>query len=152
MCAPGSPRASRRQLGFTLVELLVTISILSILAIAVLPRFFDRSDFDNLKTYDQALAAMRYAQKVAIAQRRSVFVRVVSPTLAVCFDAGCSVPVRDPASGNPLVVSAADGVALNASPSPTLSFSALGAADTALVVQVGDRSFSVELETGHVHP
>ncbi|HZW22007.1 type II secretion system protein, partial [Noviherbaspirillum sp.] len=63
-----------RRGGFTLTELIVTLVILGILAIAIVPRFLDRSTFDSRGFHDETLAILRYAQKTAIAQRRNVCV------------------------------------------------------------------------------
>jgi len=145
-----------RQTGFNLIELTVTILILGILAVVVLPRFFDRRDFDTLKLYDQCLAAVRYAQKVAIAQHADVFVLVGPTSLAACFDGACATPVTDPSTGNALSIDAPTGVTLSAS-SANFSFDALGrtsepGAVTVTVAGSPSRSFTVEPETGYVHP
>jgi MSHA pilin protein MshC len=145
-----------RQTGFTLAELIVTVLILSILAVVVIPRL-DRSDYDTLRFYDQSLAAVRYAQKVAIAQRAEVFVSAAPASLSVCFNAGCGAPVIDPSTGAALVVTAPSGVTLSMS-QPSFSFTGLGSTSgvaAAVVVTVSGtpvRTFTVEQETGYVHP
>ncbi len=146
-----------RQSGFTLVELTVTILILGILAMVVLPRIFDRRDFDTLKFYDQSQAATRYAQKVAVAQHVDVFVVVGATSLSVCFDAGCATPVIDPSGVGPLAITAPGGITLSATPVASFSFDALGKPNAAAAVTVTVngtpvRSFTVERETGYVHP
>jgi MSHA pilin protein MshC len=145
-----------RQSGFNLIELTVTILVLGILAVVVLPRFFDRRDFDTLKFHDQCLAAVRYAQKLAIAQHADVFVVIGSNSLAACFDGACATPVIDPSTGNAMSIAAPGGVALSAVPS-SFSFDALGrssepGAVTITVAGSPSRSFTVEPETGYVHP
>jgi len=146
-----------RPHGFTLVELTVTILILGILAVVVLPRMLDRRDFDTLKLYDQAQAATRYAQKVAVAQDATVFVVVRGGWLSVCFDAGCASPVVDPSTGAALVVTAPVGVALAAVPAADFSFDTVGRPSTASAVTITvsgtpARRFTIEQETGYVHP
>ena len=146
-----------RCAGFTLVEMTVTILILGILAVFVLPRFVDRRDYDTLKFYDQALSAVRYAQKVAIAQRSQVFVVANPGALSVCFDAGCASPVIDPSTGAALVLPAPGGVTLSMSPA-SFAFTGLGGPSgvaTPVVLTVSGtpvRSFSIEPDTGYVHP
>src|SRR4051794_29637075 len=76
--------------GFTLIELVVMITIIAILAIVAAPRFFDRQTFDARSFVDQAASMVRYAQKLAIAQQRAVFVRLDGASVALCFDAGCT--------------------------------------------------------------
>jgi MSHA pilin protein MshC len=145
-----------RQQGFNLAELIVTVLVLSLLAVVVIPRL-DRSDYDTLRFYDQCLAAVRYAQKVSVAQRAEVFVSAAPGALSVCFNAGCAAPVIDPATGAPLVVTAPSGVTLSMS-QPGFSFTGLGSTSgvaAAVVVTVSGspvRSFTVERETGYVHP
>lgn len=58
--------------GFTLVELIVTMIVVGILAVAVIPRFADQSGFDARGFRDGTLSVLRYAQKSAVAQRRQV--------------------------------------------------------------------------------
>lgn len=72
-----------RNRGFTLVELVVTLIVTSILAVAVLPRFADRQVFETRGFSDVALAAVQYARKVAVASRRNVCAVVSGSTLTL---------------------------------------------------------------------
>lgn len=72
-------RCCRAAAGFTLVELIMTMIVISILAVAVLPRFADVGVFEARGFRDETLSLLRYAQKSAVAQRRTVCVEV-NPT------------------------------------------------------------------------
>lgn len=80
--------------GFTLVELVLILVIAGILAVFALPRMFDRNTFDTRAWSDEAKAMVRYAQKMAIAQNRRVFVNFNGNSVALCYDAACAVHVR----------------------------------------------------------
>lgn len=65
--------------GFTLVELIVILIVIGVLAVAALPRFADQTVFEARGFHDETLSLLRYAQKSAIAQRRTVCV-ALNPT------------------------------------------------------------------------
>ena len=150
-----------RQSGFTLLELVVIMIIVGILAVTALPRFFDRQTFDARGFYDQTLAMLRYAQKVAIAQRTNVFFNATTSGNIVCLtyvaDAGCTsaTGVLSPADNALFKKTAPTGITLSSSIS--FSFSALGKPNPDAAVSldiVGNgitRTITVERETGYVH-
>jgi MSHA pilin protein MshC len=89
--------------GFTLFELIMVLVIIAILAFMVVPRFSDKSFYDARRFHDEMQSMLRYAQKLAIAQHRNVFVRLDSGRIALCFDSTCSSDanlVRAPAGKN----------------------------------------------------
>lgn len=149
--------------GFTLVELTTTLVVLGIVAAFALPKFVDRTGFESRGVYDQAQAVVRYAQKIAIAQRQSppksgIFVVISASQVRVCYDAGCTTSVTDPSTGAALQLTAPTGVTLSTG---TFSFDGSGSPsfNTQLAVNVnssgvGDinRIFYVEPVTGYVHP
>lgn len=118
---PGS-----RPLGFTLPELVMTITIIAILGVIVAPRFMSSSAFETRGFYDEAQAVVRYAQKTAIARRREVFVCVTASEIRAASDNTCSVAVTlaHPLTGGELVASSRGGVTL--APVGTFSFDGLG--------------------------
>ena len=65
-------RTDRNQHGFTLIELIMVMAIVGILAVFVAPRFIGTSVFQSRGFADQVQAALRYAQKEAIAQHQYV--------------------------------------------------------------------------------
>ena len=93
----------RRARGFTIIELITVLVLAAILAAVAGARFFQRETFDARSLADQAVGMLRYAQKLAIAQNRPVYVRLDGKSVAVCFTAACDTPasrVVPPAGGN----------------------------------------------------
>ncbi|HEX7047361.1 MAG TPA: GspH/FimT family pseudopilin [Gammaproteobacteria bacterium] len=56
-----------RQLGFTLIELVVIMTIIGVLAVFASGRFADENTFEARGYYDEMIVAARFAQRYAIA-------------------------------------------------------------------------------------
>ncbi|MFA6986494.1 MAG: type II secretion system protein [Arenimonas sp.] len=143
--------------GFTLAELVVVMLIIGVLAVAAVPRLLDSQTFDSRGFNDQTLAALRYAHKAAIAQRRTVCVSfsASSVTLTLASVAGsstCDTNLTGPTGDSPFQITARPGVAYTASPS-NFQFNATGQASLGQTLQVSGEAdtITVEQETGYVH-
>lgn len=139
-----------------MVELVVTLIVVGILAVAVAPRFFDRADFDARAFLDQTAAALRYAQKAAIAQRRTVCVafaaNAVTLTVRAAPGAGaCDTPLAGPAGGSPYTVTAPGSAVFSPVPA-ALSFDAEGRPSSGATITIAGApaSITVTEQTGYV--
>ncbi|HUF22009.1 MAG TPA: GspH/FimT family protein [Burkholderiales bacterium] len=141
-----------RYQGFSLIELVVVLLVVSVLAVIAIPRLAGTQDFQTLGFFDSTQAAVRYAQKLAVAQRRPIFVSSSADSLQLCYEPACSSTVTDPIRNQPFVVNAPAGVSLAGA---NLSFDGLGRPSAGATFVVSDsetsRSFVVEQETGYVH-
>lgn len=99
--AAGRFLPNRRSGGFTMVELVIVIMLIGILGAIGAGRFFERTSFDATATTEQTRGMLRYAQKLAIAQRRPVYVYANSQGAFLCYAAGstCGSNDRVPAPG-----------------------------------------------------
>jgi MSHA pilin protein MshC len=70
-----------------MVELIVVLVLIGILGAIGAARFFNRTGFDAAAFADQATAMLRYAQKLAIAQNRAIYVQATSQGLSLCYSA-----------------------------------------------------------------
>ena len=130
--------------------------IAGILAAVAVPRLIGRTGFDTRGFADQLAATVRFAQKLAIAQRRDVFVHLSANSATLCYGATLPcVAAPGPGGEKPYTITAPGGVAI-ASPVAVLGFDAGGRPDIAaqLDIQVngaGVHHVWVERETGYVH-
>lgn len=143
-----------KVVGFTLVELVVTIAIAAIIAVVAAPRFFQKSTFDSRGFYDKSVAVVRLAQKTAVAWRREVHVCVTATQVIAGTAANCATPLNYPVSGTPASETAPNGVTLSPA---AFTFDGLGrpSAGTTITFNstiAGDpaRQIVVAAETGYV--
>ena len=165
----------KRLRGFTLIELIMVIVILGVLAVFAAPRIFNSGDFNARGFHDETLSLLRYAQKTAIAQRRTVCVALVAgpPATARLSVASaeavstCNTSLVGPnrnCAGGPTgeqgCITAPSGVSFSTMPTAptTINFNGLGQpAATSLTIQVANSSvpisqtITVEANTGYVH-
>ncbi len=150
-----------KQKGFTLVELVMLIVILSILSATALPKFFSKNSFAERAFFDDTLNAVRYAQKLAVATGCGVQMSISSNSYTITRQgasgsASCpsgstySLAVPHPSSGDNSYSGAESDVSLTSSV-PSFIFDALGAASTDTTLTVGSKTINVVAETGLVY-
>jgi MSHA pilin protein MshC len=143
----------------------VVILILGVLAVVAIPKFFGRTSFDALRFYDQAQATVRYAQKVAIAQRcNPVQVQITASSIQLSILPAVPVSACPVAAVTAIAIPGGSGAlqapsGVTLSPATTFTFDGGGrpsfaGALTLSVSAAGEptRTFVVEQETGYVHP
>jgi MSHA pilin protein MshC len=153
--------------GFTLVELIVTMVIIGIMAIAVVPRFDIITGFDAVGYADQLKSVLRYGQKSALAHRRAIIVDFSgdTPTLAYTAESSCvltppnmTYPTALRPRGNSTSLPVAkigttdtdEWICFNTMGKPFVKD--LTALSATLTISITDASaISIEPETGYVH-
>jgi MSHA pilin protein MshC len=145
------------QRGFTLIELIMTMVIIGILAVAVVPRFVGTSVFQSRGFADQVQATLRYAQKEAIAQHRNVCVAVTASAI------GLKVASLDGAAsacdtnlvlpGQTTNIIGVPSASITLSPAASFNFDALGStpAKQIFTISGATNNIVVEAQTGYVH-
>lgn len=142
----------------------MVIIMLGILSVFAAPHIFNNDSFNARGFHDETLAFLRYAQKSAIAQRRTVCVAFdsTSVTLTVASTAtatNCDIGLRGPRGDIPGTMIAKAGTAYSATPTdfnfdglgqPVNGVGMLAQAQTILVGKA-EGSITVEAVTGYVH-
>ena len=154
-----------------MVELIIVMILIGILGAIGAARFFNRTGFDAAAFAEQSAARLRYAQKLAIAQNRPVYVRAGAQGLQLCYRNADPCAAADrvgaPSGSNSGSAAAPAGVSITLSSAAAGSFyfnglgrpyASLDTSDggfTGLTLTVkGDdltRTITIERETGYVY-
>ena len=145
--------------GFTLVELVAIILLVSILGAYVAPRLAGKRIFDEAGFFESTVAALRYAQKTAIAGRRTTCVTftATSVTLYIASVAGsgtCDTPLAGPLGEAAPYQITAGSSASSYSPVPlNFSYNSLGEPSQGQSISItgNPRAIIIEQGSGYVH-
>ena len=140
--------------GYTMVELIVVMLLITILSALALPRLLDRGTLNERGFRDQLKTMLEHGRRVATVQERDVCVLIgPAQARAVYTAAGaCSValPVAEPAGQAPFVLPVPAGVV----PAGALlvRFNARGqpVPNAIQIITLGSLALNVSRETGFV--
>lgn len=148
--------------GFTTVELITVMVLVAILAVLAVPRMMRIGDFNDTGFGEEAAATLRYARKLAVANRRAVCVSVAADGITLSMDprtpeSYTSVACTSPAT--PIIsipgshcaankVCPPASVALSSSPS-SFVYLPSGEASADVTVTAGSKTIAVNMITGY---
>lgn len=145
--------------GFSLIELIVVILVMSVLAAYAAPRFFGQGTFEGPAFALELASAARYAQKLAVTSGCPVDLNVTAtgysltqpPTLAACNNATPAMTraVKHPATGDDFTASVPAGVSIGGTLG-TITFGASGAPSGAAALTVNGQTVSIASGSGYV--
>jgi prepilin-type N-terminal cleavage/methylation domain-containing protein len=152
--ASSAPAGGHNDSGFTLIELIMVMIIIGVMAVFVLPRALDLTEW-RLRAYGDELQVQSMAmQRLALAQRRPVVATIDTTGVQFAYAAGGSLlSLPCPAAASPCIAEAGPRTvtfnAGNSGRSTTSTGSAL-----ALTVSAGSasRAYRIEAETGLFRP
>lgn len=142
----------RRVRGFTLIELIMVIVMLGVLAVFAMPRILNTGDFSARGFHDETLSLLRYAQKTAIAQRRTVCVSLNANGVALTMDTNS--PPDGACDASPTLPATPKGGSGLAGSVAGFQFTPLGSTNQPAAITItiaNSRSIRVEADTGYVH-
>jgi MSHA pilin protein MshC len=156
----GSHARTASPTGFTLVELVVVMTIAGVLAATIGPKFFSQQTFSERGYADELAAALRLAQKTAVTSGCPVRVTVNASGYAAAQQAasGNACLASDSTWSTPLLSN--DGTTLQgsapsgttASPTGIYQFDPQGrlTSSPGSIVTVGARSIAIDAGSGFV--
>lgn len=145
--------------GFTIPELVAVLIIVGVLAAVAVPRLASTgTSLDEGRLYDQTLAALRYAQKSAIAMQRTVCAAFTGGTtltltyISAYTPTACpGLPLPPPGGGSSNSYTVVRQGAAGYSTAVDFSFDRVGRPSVAQTISLnGGRQIIVETETGYV--
>ena len=148
-----------RTAGFTIAELVAVLIIVGVVAAVAVPRLgILGSSFDESRLYDQTLAALRFAQKAAVAMQRTVCVAFSGGTTLTLTYVVAYQPTACPGTALPPPGGGAGGAytvvrqgAAGYSAAADFSIDRVGRPSVAQTIGlVGGRQIVIEAETGYV--
>jgi MSHA pilin protein MshC len=138
--------------GFTMIELIVVISVMGVVATLAMTRSADRISLHERGFRDQLAATLRHARKLAISQQRNVCVLLATPQVrGVYVNAGAcdpAAPIAEPGSSTPLVLQVPTGVTLAGPLAVQFNPSGQPVPNANQAIAVGALSFTISRETG----
>lgn len=144
--------------GFTLIELVTVILLLSILSIAALSRFDGLTVFEEKAFFDEVTNALRYARKLAQSTGCSVQVSLTSTSYQLKQGSSCASSTYDrnvlnPADRTVAYQNSSPPQGITISPAAVFLFTAQSTVTGLLTdtsFSIGSNSFTVHKHTGLV--
>ncbi|MDH5601118.1 MAG: type II secretion system GspH family protein [Gammaproteobacteria bacterium] len=144
----------KKQLGFTLVELIVVILLVGILSVSVAPRFFGIASYEDRRAADELRTAIRHTQQMAMNRGENIQIIITSNNFRVERTLA-PVELRSP---DGITHSSCDtpfcyvkDFPQNVTPSitPTIIFDRMGRPDAGHNITLGSQAVTIEEETGY---
>jgi len=136
-------------------ELVAVLIIVGVLAAVAVPRL-TRSGFDEARLHDETVAALRYAQRTAIAYQRTVCATFTGTQLTLTYGFGygsaCDTALMPPGGGTAPYTVLAQGSA-SYTGAASFAYDRVGRPSIAaqMIIAIGGQQIVVEPETGYVH-
>ena len=146
-CVFASRDSLMKKKGFTLIELIMVMLILSILTIFSLNKISLFSGWNEAGVAKEIAFILHSAQNLAIANHRNIFVLMSSSNVSVCYDIACVNPAKS-VDGKILMLSPPSGSFTYTTSSVSFDSKGRPSFSGGPLISYGSESVSLESETG----